>query len=167
MVELLSFLRAHGFETWIVSAGGMDFMRPVTERIYGIPPEQVVGSTMEVEYASRDGAPVLMRKPAAGFVNDGAAKPVAIHRHIGRRPILAFGNSDGDFEMLEWTTTGEGPRLGLLVHHDDAERETAYDRGSPIGGLSRGLDEAGARGWILVSMKDDWKRVFPPSEEKR
>lgn len=161
MLELLAYLRANGFKTFIVSGGGVDFLRPWTERVYGVPPEQVVGSGLEVRYEMRDGKPVLMRLPEWAFVNDKGGKPVGIHRHIGRRPILAFGNSDGDFEMLEWTTTRSGPRLGLIVHHDDAEREFAYDRQSHVGRLDRGLDEAGRRGWVLVSMKEDWRTIYP------
>jgi hypothetical protein len=161
MLELLDYLRANGFKTFIVSGGGIEFMRPWTERVYGIPPEQVVGSSIRTKYELRDGEPVLVRLPEIDFIDDKAGKPVGIHRHIGRRPILAFGNSDGDFEMLEWTTSGEGPRLGVIVHHDDAGREYAYDRKSHIGRLDRGLDEAGGRGWVLVSMRDDWRAIYP------
>jgi hypothetical protein len=161
MLELLAYLRSNGFETFIVSGGGIEFMRPWSERVYGVPPEQVVGSTIQTRYELRDGKPAIVRLPAFDFVDDKAGKPVGIQKFIGRRPILAFGNSDGDFEMLEWTTAGAGPRLGLLLHHDDAEREAAYDRESQVGRLARGLDEAPARGWTLVSMKRDWKRVFP------
>jgi hypothetical protein len=163
MLELLDYLRANGFKTFIVSGGGIEFMRPWTERVYGIPPEQVVGSSIRTKYELRDGQPVLVRLPELDFVDDKAGKPVGINQHIGRRPILAFGNSDGDFEMLEWTTSGEGPRLGVIVHHDDAGREYAYDRKSHIGRLDRGLDEAGQRGWVLVSMKDDWRAIYPPA----
>jgi len=161
MLELLAYLRANGFQTFIVSGGGIEFRRPWTERVYGIPPEQVVGSSIRMKYELRDGEPVLVRLPELDFIDDKAGKPVGIQKHIGRRPILAFGNSDGDFEMLEWTTSGEGPRLGLIVHHDDAGREVAYDRKSHIGRLDRGLDEAGRRGWVLVSMKDDWRTIYP------
>jgi hypothetical protein len=161
MLEVLAYLRANGFKTFIVSGGGIEFMRPWTERIYGIPPEQVVGSSIKMKYELRDGRPVLVRLPELNFIDDKAGKPVGIQQHIGRRPILAFGNSDGDFEMLEWTTAGEGPRLGVLVHHDDGDREVAYDRKSHIGRLDRGLDEAGRRGWVLVSMKDDWRTIYP------
>jgi hypothetical protein len=163
MLELLDYLRANGFKSFIVSGGGIEFMRPWTERVYGIPPEQVVGSSIRTKYELRDGQPVLVRLPELDFVDDKAGKPVGINQHIGRRPILAFGNSDGDFEMLEWTTSGEGPRLGVIVHHDDAGREYAYDRKSHIGRLDRGLDEAGQRGWVLVSMKDDWRAIYPPA----
>jgi phosphoglycolate phosphatase-like HAD superfamily hydrolase len=161
MLEVLAYLRANGFKTFIVSGGGIEFMRPWTERVYGIPPEQVVGSSIKTKYELRDGRPVLVRLPELNFIDDKAGKPVGIQQHIGRRPIMAFGNSDGDFEMLEWTTTGAGPRLGVIVHHDDAGREVAYDRKSHIGGLDRGLDEAGRRGWVLISMKDDWRMIYP------
>jgi len=161
MLEVLAYLRANGFKTYIVSGGGNEFMRPWTERVYGIPPEQVVGSSIKTRYEVRDGKPVLVRLPELDFIDDKAGKPVGIQKHIGRRPILAFGNSDGDFEMLEWTTAGEGPRLGVILHHDDAAREVAYDRKSHIGRLDRGLDEAGRRGWVLVSMKDDWRTIYP------
>jgi phosphoserine phosphatase len=162
MRELLDHLRANGFKTFIVSGGGIEFMRPWAERVYGIPPEQVIGSSIQTKYEVRNGQPVLARLPALNFIDDKAGKPVGIQQHIGRRPIAAFGNSDGDFEMLAWTTSAPGARLGVIVHHDDAEREYAYDRKSHIGKLDRGLDEAGARGWTVVSMKDDWKTVFAP-----
>jgi hypothetical protein len=160
MLELLSYLRANGIKTFIVSGGGVDFMRVFTEQVYGIPPEQVVGSVGELTYGVHDGQPVLVKKPGIFFIDDKEGKPVGIHKFIGRRPIAAFGNSDGDFQMLEWTTSGPGARLGVYVHHDDGSREWAYDRESPIGRLDRGLDEAGDRGWLVVSMKNDWKRVF-------
>jgi hypothetical protein len=161
MLELLGYLRANGFKTFIVSGGGIEFMRPWTERVYGVPPEQVVGSSIKTRYEVRDGEPVLLRLPELNFIDDKAGKPVGIQQHIGRRPLMAFGNSDGDFQMLEWTTSAPGPRFGLLVHHTDAAREWAYDRDSHIGRLDRGLDEAAARGWIVVDMKEDWNRVFP------
>jgi phosphoglycolate phosphatase-like HAD superfamily hydrolase len=161
MLELLDFLRANGFKTFIVSGGGIDFMRPWTERVYGIPPEQVVGSSLKAAYEVRDGQPVIVKLPELNFVDDKAGKPVGIHQHIGRRPIFAAGNSDGDFEMLDWTTSGEGPRFGMIVHHTDAEREFAYDRDSHVGKLSKGLDTAAEKGWTLVDMKDDWNAVFP------
>jgi phosphoglycolate phosphatase-like HAD superfamily hydrolase len=161
MLELLDYLRANGFKTFIVSGGGIEFMRPWVEEVYGIPPEQVVGSSIKVEYEVRDGEPVLVRLPEIDFFDDEAGKPVGIHQYIGRRPILAFGNSDGDFEMLEWTTSGEGARLGLLVHHTDAEREWAYDRDSHIGRLDQGLDEAAAGGWAVVDMAKDWRVIYP------
>jgi len=160
MLELLAYLRANGFKTFIVSGSGIEFMRVFTERVYGVPPEQVIGSSITTKYELRDGKPVLMRLPEMNFIDDKAGKPVGIQQHIGRRPIAAFGNSDGDFQMLEWTTSGPGPRFGLYIHHDDADREYAYDRKSSIGRLDRGLDEAERRGWVVVSMKDDWKRVF-------
>jgi hypothetical protein len=161
MLELLHWLGENGFEVWIVSGGGIEFIRPWSERVYGIPPQRVVGSSIEVKYVLRDGRPAIERLPAVDFIDDGAGKPVGIHKFIGRRPIAAFGNSDGDFEMLEWVTSGPGARLGVLVHHDDAERETAYDRDSNVGRLARGLDEAPKRGWAVVSIRKDWKRVFP------
>jgi hypothetical protein len=161
MLELLAYLRTNGFKTFIVSGGGIEFMRPWTEKVYGIPPEQVVGSSGKTKYEMRDGKPVILRLPEIDFIDDQAGKPVGIQQHIGRRPIAAFGNSDGDFEMLEWTTTGPGTRFGLLVHHDDSAREFAYDRDAHVGKLVRGLDEGPKRGWIIVSMKNDWKRVFP------
>ncbi len=136
-------------------------MRPWTERVYGIPPQNVVGSSIKTRYELRDGVPAIMRLPEIDFIDDGLGKPVGINKFIGRRPIAAFGNSDGDFEMLEWTTAGPGRRFGLIVHHDDAEREKAYDRDSHFGRLARGLDEAPARGWTVVSIKDDWKLVYP------
>ena len=161
MLEVLAYLRANGFKTFIVSGGGIEFMRPWAETVYGIPPEQVVGSRVKMKYEMRDGKPVLMRLPEIDFIDDKAGKPVGIHQFIGRRPIAAFGNSDGDFEMLEWTTAGTGPRFGLIVHHTDAEREWAYDRTSHVGQLSRGLDEAPKRGWVLADMKQDWKVIYP------
>ena len=160
MLELLSYLRANGFRVFIVSGGGIEFMRTFSEKVYGIPPEQVIGSSIVTRYEVREGKPVLVREPKVDFFDDKEGKPVAIHKFIGRRPIAAFGNSDGDFQMLEWVTSGTGARFGLLIHHDDAEREYAYDRNVPAGKLDRGLDEAQNRGWILVSMKNDWKRIF-------
>jgi len=165
MLELLVYLRANGFKTYIVSGGGIEFMRPWAEQVYGVPPEQVVGSSIRTKYEVRGGNPVLVRLPEIDFIDDKAGKPVGINQHVGRRPILAFGNSDGDFQMLEWTTAGAGVRLGLIVHHDDAEREYAYDRKSPMGRLDKGLDEASQRGWVVVSMKNDWNRVFGSTGE--
>ena len=162
MKELLAYLRANDFQTWIVSGGGVEFLRTIAEEAYGIPPQQVVGSSTQAEYRSDPSAPVIVKLPELGSVDDKGVKPVNINLHIGRRPILAFGNSDGDFEMLEYTTTGDGARLGLILHHDDAEREWAYDRESHIGRLVRGLDEAEARGWVLVSMARDFATVFSP-----
>ena len=163
MLEVLAFLRANGFQTHLVSGGGVEFMRVFAEQVYGVPPEQVIGSSIKTRYEVRDGQPVIVRLPELDFIDDKAGKPVGIHRHIGRRPVAAFGNSDGDFEMLEWTTSAAAGRFGLLVHHDDAAREAAYDRNSPIGRLDRGLDEASKRGWTVVSMKSDWKQIHPGS----
>ena len=160
MLEVLAYLRANGFKTFIVSGGGIEFMRPWTEKVYGIPPEQVIGSSIKTKFEIRDGKPVLARLPELNFIDDKEGKPVAIQQHIGRRPIIAFGNSDGDFQMLEWTTAGKGPRLALIVHHDDAQREYAYDRGSHIGKLEKGLDEAPQRGWSIISMQNDWKNIY-------
>jgi phosphoglycolate phosphatase-like HAD superfamily hydrolase len=161
MLDVLTYLRANGYKTFIVSGGGVEFMRPWVERVYGIPPEQVVGSRAKVKYEVRDGVPVLMRLPEIDLNDDKAGKPVGIHQVIGRRPTIAFGNSDGDFEMLEWTTSGRGPRLGVIVHHTDGEREWAYDRDSHIGQLVRGLDEGPKRGWVIVDMKSDWRAIYP------
>jgi hypothetical protein len=163
MLELLGYLRANGFHTWIVSGGGIEFMRPWTEQVYGVPPEQVVGSSIETQFEMREAGPVLLRLPELDFIDDKAGKPVGIQKFIGRRPIAAFGNSDGDLQMLQWTTSGPGRRLGLIVHHTDGEREVAYDRESPIGRLDVALDEAPTRGWVVVDMKRDWKAIFPPS----
>ncbi|MFZ4537528.1 HAD family hydrolase [Propionivibrio sp.] len=162
MLELLTYLRANGFKTFIVSGGGIDFMRPWTEKVYGIPPEQVVGSSIKLNFEFRDGKPVLVRLPEVNFVDDNAGKPVGIQQYIGRRPIAAFGNSDGDQQMLEWTMAGSGARFALLVHHTDGEREFVYDRQSLIGHLDKALDEAQAKGWTIVDMKNDWKTIYPP-----
>lgn len=161
MLELLDYLRANGFKTFIVSGGGIEFMRPWAEQTYGIPPEQVVGSSLKLKYEVRDGKPVLVKLAEVDLIDDKEGKPVGIQSHIGRRPIFAAGNSDGDFQMLEWTTSGEGPRFALIVHHTDAEREWAYDRESHIGRLNDALDLAPQYGWTLVDMKRDWKVVFP------
>ncbi len=161
MLEVLTYLRANGFKTFIVSGGEVEFMRAWAERVYGIPPEQVVGTRFKTTYVVKDGVPALMRMPALDFNDDKDGKPVGIATVIGRRPTIAFGNSDGDFQMLEYTTKGAGPRLGLIVHHTDADREWAYDRKSAIGTLIRGLDEASARGWVLIDMKRDWKKIYP------
>ena len=165
MLELLAYLRANGFKTFIVSGGGIEFMRPWAEKVYGVPPEQVVGSSIKTKYEVRDGKPVLVRLPELNFMNDKDGKPVGINSHIGRRPIAAFGNSDGDLQMLQWTTAGPGARFALYVHHTDAKREWAYDRKSSIGRLDNGLDEAKAKGWTIVDMRQDWKVVYP-SEKK-
>ncbi|WP_146397305.1 HAD family hydrolase [Planctomycetes bacterium CA13] len=161
MLELLDYLRANGFKTYIVSGGGCDFLRVFAEEVYGVPPEQVVGSSVNARYELRDGVPVIVKISELTFFNDKEAKPVGIHQYIGRRPIFAAGNSDGDFQMLEWTSAGKGARFGLYVHHTDADREWAYDRESHIGRLDRGLNEAGKRGWTLVDMKQDWKVIYP------
>ncbi|HEV8547377.1 MAG TPA: HAD family hydrolase [Polyangiaceae bacterium] len=163
MLEVLAFLRANGFKTFVVSGGGSDFMRAVSEQIYGIPPEQVVGSTGKLRFELRSGRPVIVREAGIGFVNDSVGKPVGIQEHIGRRPIAAFGNSDGDQAMLEWTAGGPGARLMVLVHHTDGVREVAYDRASPVGKLDKALDEAKMKSWVVASMKDDWKTIFPPA----
>ena len=160
MIELLAYLRAQGFKTYIVSGGGVEFMRPWTERVYGVPPEQVVGSSIKTKFQMRDGQPELFRLPEQNFIDDGAGKPVGINEFIGRRPIAAFGNSDGDLEMLQWTTMSGGARLGLLVHHTDAEREYVYDRNTPFGRLDQALDVAAINHWVVVDMKNDWKRIF-------
>jgi hypothetical protein len=165
MLELLTYLRAKGFKTFIVSGGGVEFMRPWAERVYGVPPEQVIGSSIKTQFEFRDGKPVLIRLPEVNFIDDGPGKPVGIQMHIGRRPIAAFGNSDGDLQMLQWTAAGPGRRFCLYVHHTDAIRESAYDRASSIGRLDKGLDEAKARGWTVVDMKTDWKRVFAFEKE--
>jgi len=162
MLELLAYLRANGFKTFIVSGGGIEFMRPWTERVYGIPPEQVVGSSAMVKFQiGADGKPELMKLAKIEFIDDGPGKPAGINRFIGRRPIFAFGNSDGDLQMLQWTMAGQGLRFAGLVHHTDAEREYAYDRESKVGKLDKALDEASAKGWAVVDMKRDWNKVFP------
>jgi phosphoglycolate phosphatase-like HAD superfamily hydrolase len=161
MLELLAYLRAHGFKTYVASGGGADFMRVFTEQVYGIPPEQVVGSVGETKLEVRNGKPVLVKLPRINLVDDKGGKPVGIHRFIGRRPILAFGNSDGDQQMLEWTAAGEGVRFMGIVRHTDAAREWAYDRTSSIGRLDKALDEALQKGWTVVDMKRDWKVIYP------
>ena len=161
MLELLAYLRTNGFKTFIVSGGGVEFVRTFSEERYGIPPEQVIGSSIKMKFEVRDGRPVLVRLPDVDFIDDGPGKPVGIQKLIGRRPLAAFGNSDGDHPMLQWTAAGEGPRFMLIVHHTDAEREWAYDRQSPVGRLDKALDEAQRRGWTVVDMRKDWKRIFP------
>lgn len=161
MIDLLDYLRANGFKTFIVSGGGVEFMRAWVEKAYGIPPEQVVGSVGKEKFEFRNGKPVLLKLPAVDFVDDKEGKPVGIQKFIGRRPILAFGNSDGDLQMLQWTAAGSGARFMGLVHHTDAEREWAYDRASHVGKLDKALDEATAKGWSVVDMMRDWKQVFP------
>jgi haloacid dehalogenase-like hydrolase len=160
MVELLGFLRANGFKTFIVSGGGIEFMRPWTERVYGVPPDQVVGSSIKTKFEMHDGKPELLRLPEPDFIDDGPGKPVGINEHIGARPLAAFGNSDGDLEMLQWATMAGGRRLGLIVHHTDAEREYAYDRNTQFGRLDKALDAAASNKWTVVDMKKDWKRIF-------
>jgi hypothetical protein len=161
MLELLSYLRTNDFKTFIVSGGGIEFMRPWAEKVYGIPPEQVIGSSIKTKFELRDGKPVLVRLPEINFIDDKEGKPVGIHQHIGRRPIAAFGNSDGDLQMLQWIAAGSGPSFCLYVHHTDAGREWAYDRQSHTGRLDKGLDESKAKGWTVVDMKNDWNVVFP------
>lgn len=160
MVELLRYLRDEGFETYIVSGGGIHFMRAFAERAYGIPPENVIGTLGETDYQIIDGVPTVVKTPGIAFIDDKEGKPIGIDRNIGKRPIIAGGNSDGDFAMLEWTTAGDGPRLGLIVHHTDAEREYAYDRDSPIGKLVDGLDKGPEMGWLIVDMAKDWNRIY-------
>lgn len=166
MLELLTYLRGNGFKTFIVSGGGIEFMRPWTERVYGIPPEQVVGSSIKTQFQMQNGKPVLMRLPELNFIDDKAGKPVGIHSHIGRRPIAAFGNSDGDLQMLQWTTAGSGARFGMIVHHTDAKREWAYDRASTIGRLDKALDAAQAQGWTVVDMLADWNTIYPAGKNQ-
>ncbi|MFN2162453.1 MAG: HAD family hydrolase [Candidatus Promineifilaceae bacterium] len=161
MLELLRYLRRHGFTTYIVSGGGIEFMRPWAEQVYGIPPQQVIGTSIETQFEIRSGKAVLVRLPVINHVDDKEGKPVGINRYIGRRPVMAFGNSDGDHAMLQWTASGEGPHFCGLVHHTDGEREYAYDRGAHIGGLDKAWDEAVERGWTVVDMKEDWMRVYP------
>ncbi|WP_374108218.1 MULTISPECIES: HAD family hydrolase [Rhizobium] len=161
MIELLAYLRANGFKTFIVSGGGVEFMRPWVEKVYGVPPEQVIGSSIKTEFRMQDDTPTLFRLPEINFIDDKAGKPVGINQQIGRRPIAAFGNSDGDLQMLQWTTMAGGPaRLGVLIHHTDAEREYAYDRETEFGRLDKALDAASIAGWTVVDMKADWKQVF-------
>lgn len=162
MLELLAYLRANHFKTYIISGGGIEFIRPWSEAVYGIPPEQVVGSSIKTRFRMDADGPVLERLPEINFINDGEGKPVGINQHIGRRPIAAFGNSDGDLQMLQWTAAGPGKRLMLLVHHTDGEREYAYDRESPIGKLDRALDAARSNQWTVVDMKRDWRVIYPP-----
>ncbi|MGB0134362.1 HAD family hydrolase, partial [Dokdonella sp.] len=164
MIELLNYMRANGFSTYIVSGGGVEFMRPLAQKVYGIAPPNVIGSSLKTKFEMIDGKPALMRLPELGFITDGDTKPISINIHIGQRPIAAFGNSDGDLQMLQWTTAGDGPRLGAIVHHTDAAREYAYDRKSSVGTLDKALDAAPANGWVIIDMKKDWKTVFPPAK---
>jgi phosphoserine phosphatase len=161
MIEVLAYFRANGFKTYIVSGGEQEFMRPWAEKVYGIPPEQVIGTTLKTEFRMVDGSPVLERLPQLDSIDDGPGKPENINKFIGKKPIAAFGNSDGDQQMLEWTAAGSGPRLMVLVHHTDAQREYSYDRSSSIGKLDKALDEAVAKHWVVIDMKNDWKKVFP------
>lgn len=161
MLELLAYLRSNGFKTFIVSGGGIEFMRPWTEKVYGVPPEQIIGSSIKTKFELSEGKPVLIRLPEIDFIDDKADKPVGIHKFIGLRPVAAFGNSDGDLQMLQWTTAGKELHFGLIVHHTDAEREWAYDRKSTIGRLDKALNEAQKCGWTIVDMKKDWKVVYP------
>lgn len=161
MLELLDYLEAEGFTTYIVSGGGVGFMRAWASEVYGVPPERIIGSSGRTQFEVHDGRPVLVKQPEIWSIDDGPGKPSNIDLHIGRRPVMAVGNSDGDFQMLEWATAGDGPRLGILIHHTDAAREWAYDRDSHIGTLKRGLDEAPTRGWILVDMQRDWRAIYP------
>jgi hypothetical protein len=167
MLELLDYMRDIGFKTYIVSGGGIEFMRVFTERVYGVPPEQVIGSSIKTEFGFQNGQPVLKRLPEIDFIDDKAGKPVGIHKFIGRRPIAASGNSDGDLQMLQWTEAGEGLRLMVYIHHTDAEREWAYDRESHIGRLDKGLNEAKIKGWTVVDMKNDWKIIYPFELDKQ
>ena len=164
MIELLDYLRANAFKTFIVSGGGVEFMRAFADKTYGIPPEQVIGSSGVTEYQMWDASPVLIKMPKVLFVDDGPGKPEGIDHFIGRRPIFAFGNSDGDKEMLEWTSAGDGLRFMGIVHHTDAVREYAYDRDSSVGKLDKALDEGVAKGWTIADMKNDWKTIFPPAK---
>ncbi len=164
MLEVLAYLRANGFKTYIVSGGGIEFMRPWSDRVYGVPPEQVVGSSIKTRFETRQGRPDLFRLPEINFIDDKAGKPVGINQFIGRRPIAAFGNSDGDLEMLQWTTMSGGRRFGLIVHHTDAEREYAYDRDTSYGRLDKALDAAAVNKWTVADMKNDWKVIFPPAK---
>jgi len=161
MLELLAYLRANHFKTFIVSGGGIEFMRPWVDSVYGVPPEQVVGSSIVTRFEIREGKPILIREPKVHFIDDGAGKPVGINQHIGRRPIFAFGNSDGDLQMLQWTMSGGGNRFAGIVHHTDGEREFAYDRDTHVGRLDKALVEARAKGWTVVDMKKEWKVIFP------
>jgi phosphoserine phosphatase len=163
MLELLAYLRANEFKTYIVSGGGIEFMRPWVEKVYGVPPEQVIGSSVKTSYEIAEGKPVLRRQATIDFINDKAGKPVGIQTRIGRRPLAAFGNSDGDLQMLEWTMSGAGPRFALYIHHTDAEREWAYDKSSSVGRLDKGLDAAREGGWTVVDMARDWSQIYPAS----
>ncbi|WP_084121158.1 HAD family hydrolase [Aquiflexum balticum] len=161
MLELLEYLRANGYKTFIVSGGGIDFLRVFAEKVYGIPPYQVIGSSIKAKYDVVEGQPIITKLPEINFIDDKEGKPIAIHLHIGKRPVFAAGNSDGDYAMLEYTSKGDGPRFGMIIHHTDSLREYAYDRDSPIGRLEKGLDNAPMFNWSIVDMKTDWKVIFP------
>lgn len=161
MLEMLAYLRANGFKTFIVSGGGIEFMRPWAEKVYGVPPEQVIGSSIKTKFELKDGVPTLVRLAELNFIDDKEGKPVGINQHIGRKPVISVGNSDGDLQMMQWTCDRPGPSLCVYVHHTDAEREWAYDRKSSVGQFDKALDEATAKGWIIVDMKKDWQTVFP------
>ena len=161
MLEMLDYLRANEFKTYIVSGVGIDFMRAWAEEVYGIPPEQIIGSSLHSIFEMKDGVPVVIKTPELEFINDKENKALAINKFIGRKPVAAFGNSDGDLAMLQWTAAGEGQRLMVFIHHTDSIREYAYDRESKVGRLDKGLDEAHAKGWIVVDMEDDWRKIFP------
>jgi len=165
MLELLTYLRANGFKTFIVSGGGVDFMRVFAQETYGIPPDQVVGSSLKAKYEVRDGKPVILKLPEVNLIDDKEGKPVGIHQYIGQRPVFTAGNSDGDYQMLEYTTAGSGPRFGLILHHTDAKREWAYDRKSHVGQLNKALDDASKKGWTVIDMQKDWKVIFPASKQ--
>jgi hypothetical protein len=166
MLEVLNYLRANGFKTYIVSGGGLDFMRPWAEEVYGIPSEQLLGSSGKYQFEIIDGKPEIRKMPEIDFIDDKEGKPIAIHKFIGKRPVAAFGNSDGDLAMLQWTAAGEGKRLMVYIHHTDADREWAYDRESHIGKLDKGLDEAREKGWTVVDMKKDWQKIYPFDQMK-
>ena len=161
MIELLEYLRENEYKTFIVSGGGVDFMRVWAEEVYGIPPDQIVGSSVKVKFEMKEGTPALVKLPEINFIDDKEGKPVGIHQHIGKRPVFTAGNSDGDYAMLQYTTSGKGPRLGMIVHHTDSICEWAYDRKSPVGRLERGLDEASKNNWLIVDMKENWNRIYP------
>ncbi|BFM10167.1 HAD family hydrolase [Simiduia litorea] len=166
MLELLTLLREKDFKVYIVSGGGVDFIRPWAEQVYGVEPENVIGSSVKLEYEYRNGNPVILRRPKLNFINDKAGKPIAIHQHIGKRPILAFGNSDGDLQMLQWTDANKLPHLSAYIHHTDAEREWAYDQDSHIGQLKQGLAQAAKQNWLVVDMKKDWRNIYPDGQSQ-
>lgn len=161
MLELLTYLRDKGYKTYIVSGGGIDFIRVFSERAYGIPPEQVVGSSIKATFVVSEGDADTVKSPELFFIDDKEGKPVAINHHIGRRPVIASGNSDGDLQMMQYATRGDRNALAILLHHTDENREWAYDKGSKVGGLDMALEEANQRGWVVIDMKNDWRTVFP------